>query len=114
MIRKRNKNIAFGAIALALALAVQTIPMPRSLASDHIDSPIITHDRSADIDDNWSFLDPNDNAKGYLRRRCTRLDCTQSGKIERSKHGDKRRSAARNTGRETFLSCPNDRKSGGK
>ncbi|MDQ3712140.1 MAG: DUF4331 domain-containing protein, partial [Acidobacteriota bacterium] len=66
MIRKRNKKLAFGAIALSLCLAVQTIPPTRSLASDHIDSPIITHDRSSDLTDTFAFLDPNDNSKVVL------------------------------------------------
>jgi hypothetical protein len=66
MIRERNKKLAFGALALLLALAVQTIPPTRSLASDHIDSPIITHDRSSDVTDTYAFLDPNDNSKVVL------------------------------------------------
>ncbi|MBA2620937.1 MAG: DUF4331 family protein [Acidobacteria bacterium] len=66
MIRERNKKMAFGALALLLALAVQTIPPTRTSASDHIDSPIITHDRSSDVTDTYAFLDPNDNSKVVL------------------------------------------------
>ncbi len=67
MILKTHKIFASGAATLlTLALAAQFVPPTRSLASDHIDSPIITHDRSADIDDHWSFLDPNDNSKVVL------------------------------------------------
>ncbi len=67
MIRRRNKTIAFGAfLALALGLAVQTIPPTRTAASDHIDSPIITQDRGADLADTFAFLDPNDNSKVVL------------------------------------------------
>jgi hypothetical protein len=66
MIYEINKKLAFGALALSLCLAVQTIPPTRTAASDHIDSPIITHDRSSDIADNYAFLDPNDNSKVVL------------------------------------------------
>jgi hypothetical protein len=64
MIRKRNKKLALGAIALSLCLGVQTLP-PAS-ASDHIDSPIITQDRGSDLTDTYAFLDPNDNSKVVL------------------------------------------------
>jgi hypothetical protein len=57
MICKRNKKLAFGALALSLVLAVQTIPLPRTNASDHIDSPIITQDRGSDLADTYAFLD---------------------------------------------------------
>jgi hypothetical protein len=66
MIDKKNKMLAFGAIALSLCLGAQTIPPTRSLASDHIDSPVITHDRSSDLTDTFAFLDPNDNSKVVL------------------------------------------------
>jgi hypothetical protein len=55
-----------GAFALILALVFQLTPPTRTSASDHIDSPIITQDRGADIEDNWAFLDPNDNSKVVL------------------------------------------------
>ncbi len=66
MIDKKNKMLAFGAIALSLCLAAQTIPPTRTNASDHIDSPVITHDRSSDLTDTFAFLDPNDNSKVVL------------------------------------------------
>ncbi|MGI8884326.1 MAG: DUF4331 family protein, partial [Pyrinomonadaceae bacterium] len=66
MIYKKNRKIAFVALVLTLALAIQLTPPPRSLASDHIDSPIITHDRSSDLTDTFAFLDPNDNSKVVL------------------------------------------------
>ncbi|MGI8467658.1 MAG: DUF4331 family protein, partial [Pyrinomonadaceae bacterium] len=64
----RNKKIfAFGAFALICALAFQlTPPTTRTSASDHIDSPIITQDRGADLADTYAFLDPNDNSKVVL------------------------------------------------
>ncbi len=67
MIRKLNKKLAFGAFALAFCFAIQTIsPMPETSASDHIDSPIIAQDRGSDIEDNYAFVDPNDNSKVVL------------------------------------------------
>ncbi|MGI9107862.1 MAG: DUF4331 family protein [Pyrinomonadaceae bacterium] len=62
----KNKKLVFGALALTIALAVQLTPPTRTNASDHIDSPIITHDRSSDLADNYAFLDPNDNSKVVL------------------------------------------------
>jgi len=67
MIHKRSKKLAFGALALSLVLAFQTIPPTREAnASDHIDSPIITQDRGSDLADTFAFLDPNDNSKVVL------------------------------------------------
>jgi hypothetical protein len=67
MIRKLNKKLAFGASALAFCFAIQTLsPTPKTSASDHIDSPIITQDRGADLADMYAFLDPNDNSKVVL------------------------------------------------
>ncbi len=66
MIHKRSKKLAFGALALSLLLAFQTIPPTRTNASDHIDSPIITQDRGSDLADTFAFLDPNDNSKVVL------------------------------------------------
>lgn len=65
MFRKKNKLFIIGAFLFAVGMAILPLPMaiPMTSASDHIDSPIITHDRSSDIDDHWSFLDPNDNSK---------------------------------------------------
>ncbi len=66
MISKINKKLAISAIVLSLCLAAQTIPPTLTSASDHIDSPIITHDRSSDLADTFAFLDPNDNSKVVL------------------------------------------------
>ncbi|HXG82983.1 MAG TPA: DUF4331 family protein [Pyrinomonadaceae bacterium] len=67
MIHKRSKKLAFGALALSLVLAFQTIPPTQTTsASDHIDSPIITQDRGSDLADTFAFLDPNDNSKVVL------------------------------------------------
>ncbi len=67
MIHKRNKKLAFGALALSFVLAFQTIPPTQTTnASDHIDSPIITQDRGSDLADTFAFLDPNDNSKVVL------------------------------------------------
>lgn len=64
MIHKRNKKLAFGAFALALVLAFQTIPPTGTTsASDHIDSPQLAQDHGADINDMYFFLDPNDNSR---------------------------------------------------
>lgn len=66
MTRSRNKKIALAALALTVALAIQLTPPTRINASDHIDSPSITHDRSSDIADTYAFVDPNDNSKVVL------------------------------------------------
>jgi len=66
MTRSRNKKIALAALALTVALAIQLMPPTRINASDHIDSPSITHDRSSDIADVYAFVDPNDNSKVVL------------------------------------------------
>ncbi|HZH30685.1 MAG TPA: DUF4331 family protein [Pyrinomonadaceae bacterium] len=66
MTRSRNKKVALAALALTVALAIQLMPPTRINASDHIDSPSITHDRSSDIADLYAFVDPNDNSKVVL------------------------------------------------
>ena len=66
MARSRNKKIALAALALTAALAIQLTPPTRLIASDHIDSPSITHDRSSDIADTYAFVDPNDSSKVVL------------------------------------------------
>jgi hypothetical protein len=66
MTRSRNKKIALAALAMSMALAIQLVPPTRINASDHIDSPSITHDRSSDIADTYAFVDPNDNSKVVL------------------------------------------------
>jgi hypothetical protein len=54
------------ALALTVTLAIQLMPPTRIDASDHIDSPSITHDRSSDIADLYAFVDPNDKSKVVL------------------------------------------------
>lgn len=49
-----------GALVVWLALPVRTV------ASNHIDSPISTQDRGANITDQYAFLDPSDNSKIVL------------------------------------------------
>ncbi|HEY9402678.1 MAG TPA: DUF4331 family protein [Pyrinomonadaceae bacterium] len=66
MTRSRNKKVALAALALTVALAIQLTPPTRINASDHIDSPSITHDRSSDIADLYAFVDPNDKSKVVL------------------------------------------------
>lgn len=66
MTRSRNKKVALAALALTMALAIQLVPPTRINASDHIDSPSITHDRSSDIADLYAFVDPNDKSKVVL------------------------------------------------
>ena len=62
-----SKKIALIAVFLTIALIITFAPVTRTTnASDHIDSPIITQDRGADLGDHWSFLDPNDNSKVVL------------------------------------------------
>ena len=56
----------FGALTVCAALAVWLAPPARTVASNHIDSPISTQERGANITDDWAFLDPNDNSKIVL------------------------------------------------
>ena len=57
------RGLRAGWIASMILLAPFAAPL---LASDHIDSPSITHDRSSDLTDTYAFLDPNDNAQVVL------------------------------------------------
>lgn len=62
-----SKKIAMAALAVIVAsVTVYSAPALRTNASDHIDSPTIAQDRGSDIDDNWAFLDPNDNRNVIL------------------------------------------------
>ncbi len=63
MIRLRTTIIAASALIGTITLA---LPFTRTNASDHIDSPSIAQDRGSDLDDNWAFLDPNDNSMVVL------------------------------------------------
>jgi Domain of unknown function (DUF4331) len=55
-----------GAMTLVAALGVWLAPPAGVVASNHIDSPISTQERGANITDHWAFLDPNDNSKVVL------------------------------------------------
>ncbi len=55
-----------GVLVGAGALAVWMASPVRTVASNHIDSPISTQDRGANITDHYAFLDPNDNSKVVL------------------------------------------------
>ncbi len=56
----------FAAVTVCAAVAVWFAPPVRSVASNHIDSPIATQNRGANITDHYAFLDPNDNSKIVL------------------------------------------------
>ncbi len=62
-----SKKLVLSAFVATAALAFIYVPttIPTG-ASDHIDSPIITQDRGADLADTYAFLDPNDNSKVVL------------------------------------------------
>ncbi len=66
MIRARHTKPLIGALTLGAALAAWLAPPMPSAASNHIDSPLTTQDRGANITDHWAFLDPNDNSKIVL------------------------------------------------
>jgi len=66
MIRPRYTKPLLGALTLSAALAVWLAPPAPTVASNHIDSPLTTQDRGANIADHWAFLDPNDNSKIVL------------------------------------------------
>jgi len=51
---------------LCAATALWLLPPTSSVASNHIDSPISTQERGANITDHWAFLDPADNSKLVL------------------------------------------------
>jgi len=54
------------ALTLGAALGVWLLPAAPTVASNHIDSPLTTQDRGANIADHYAFLDPNDNSKIVL------------------------------------------------
>jgi len=68
MLRLRSRNRTFGAVALALSLFLTLVigPAQEIGAADHGDAPGVAGDRSADINDVYTFLDPNDNTKLVL------------------------------------------------
>src|SRR5262245_22485011 len=56
-----SKKIAILTVALSLILALA--PTPKIGAADHGDGPGVGVDRSADLNDVYLFLDPNDNSR---------------------------------------------------
>jgi hypothetical protein len=57
----KSKKIAILSVALSLILALA--PTPKIGAADHGDGPGVGVDRSADLNDVYLFLDPNDNTR---------------------------------------------------
>ena len=66
MISQKVATPVLGALAVSVAVAVWLVPATRTAASNHIDSPISTQDRGANITDQYAFLDPSDNSKVVL------------------------------------------------
>jgi len=66
MISQKVATPVLGALAVSVAVAVWLVPATRTTASNHIDSPISTQDRGANITDQYAFLDPSDNSKVVL------------------------------------------------
>jgi uncharacterized protein DUF4331 len=60
----RSKNVAVLAMVFSLILALT--PAPNIKAADHGDGPGVAVDRSADLNDAFLFLDPNDNSRVIL------------------------------------------------
>jgi hypothetical protein len=60
----RSKNVAVLAMVFSLILALT--PAPKIKAADHGDGPGVAVDRSADLNDAFLFLDPNDNSRVIL------------------------------------------------
>lgn len=59
----KSKKIAVLTIALSLILTLALMPAQRTGAADHGDGPGVGVDRSADANDAYFFLDPNDNTR---------------------------------------------------
>lgn len=66
MLVTRYVKPILGALTLGAALGVWLLPAAPTVASNHIDSPLTTQDRGANIADHYAFLDPNDNSKIVL------------------------------------------------
>ncbi len=65
-LRAISRTRRYCSLVAAAAVALPLLAATRSDASDHIDSPNITHDRSSDLTDTYAFLDPNDNDQVVL------------------------------------------------
>ncbi len=66
MIFTRYTRPFLAALTLSAALGIWLLPPGPTVASNHIDSPLTTQDRGANIADHYVFLDPNDNSKIVL------------------------------------------------
>lgn len=62
----RTKKAPIALLALLVAIAVVLAPARRLHAADHGDAPLTAHDLGADLNDNYMFLDPNDNSQLVL------------------------------------------------
>jgi hypothetical protein len=60
MFAQNKKKAALIAIALTIALTIIFAPAPTTDAADHGDALAASLDRSAEITDVWTFMDPND------------------------------------------------------
>lgn len=65
-LRNRSQKLAAFALSISLACSVLLIPATPIGAADHGDGPAVGADRSADINDIYLFLDPNDNSRVVL------------------------------------------------
>ncbi len=65
MLQLSNRTKKLGAFSLALSLLLTLLVFPAQEigAADHGDGPGVSIDRSADLNDAYLFLDPNDNTK---------------------------------------------------
>jgi hypothetical protein len=62
-VSKHNWKITALALAVTMVLAILSTPAPWIDAADHGDAPGVAGDRSADLNDAYLFLDPNDNTR---------------------------------------------------
>ncbi len=58
----RTKSLVSGFVLL-LVIAIVLAPANRLDAADHGDAPLTAHDLGADLNDDYMFLDPNDNSR---------------------------------------------------
>lgn len=59
----RNVKSPFAVLVLVIATAVGLGPATLLQAADHGDAPLTAHDLGADLNDDYLFLDPNDNSR---------------------------------------------------
>ena len=66
--KSNTRKLALGTLGATavLGLGANFASTPRTIASDHIDSPAVAQDRGSDLADTWAFLDPNDNSRVVL------------------------------------------------